>query len=465
MTTTPEDRRGTTAGLVVWLAVIAVAIVWPAVFPIPERSGVHAAPFYGSWRFHDLVALLPAVVAAGVTVWWWPVLCGRLADRSAVRPLAVASGLASVGWAALLAVSGGLERLWSPLESRHGYLEVGYELDAGTFLRTFVERVERYPIHVKGHPPGLPLVLRGMDSIGLGGAPWAAVLVAVVWAGGVAAVVTTVDVVGGRDLARRVSAPVAFLPGVVFAGTTFDALYTGLMAIALSALVVATYRNGRLADGLAVAAGATASFALHLSYGLAPLALIAVVVLVVRRHVRAAILATVGGLLVVAGFVAGGFWWLDGLNATRGFYAEGISRFRPYAYFVFAGNPAAFALAVGPAAAAGFGALAVRRGAPARSKAARSNAAGSNAAGSMAAGSMAASSKAVALLAVPALVAVAAADLTGLSNAEIERIWLPFMPWVAVAAGLVWHDRVARRWLAVTLSIAIVLQAALVTPW
>ena len=44
----------------------------------------------------------------------------------------------------------------------------------------------------------------------------------------------------------------------------------------------------------------------------------------------------------------------------------------------------------------------------------------------------------LALLAVPALVAVALADLSGLSKAEVERIWLPFAPWVLVlAAGLV----------------------------
>ena len=68
---------------------------------------------------------------------------------------------------------------------------------------------------------------------------------------------------------------------------------------------------------------------------------------------------------------------------------------------------------------------------------------------------------------MPALLAVLAADLSGLSKGEVERIWLPFMPWISVAViSLVrrW-PREAARWLAAQAGLTIVLQATIAWPW
>ena len=52
---------------------------------------------------------------------------------------------------------------------------------------------------------------------------------------------------------------------------------------------------------------------------------------------------------VAVGLAAlGGFWWFDGLAATREAYAESLARLRPYGYFLVA-NLVAAAVAVGPA--------------------------------------------------------------------------------------------------------------------
>jgi hypothetical protein len=51
---------------------------------------------------------------------------------------------------------------------------------------------------------------------------------------------------------------------------------------------------------------------------------------------------------------------------------------------------------------------------------------------------------AVAALSVAAGLAVLAADLFGLSKAEVERIWLPFAVWLASAAALL--PAPSRRW-------------------
>lgn len=431
------SRRGATLGVTLSALLVAAAVSGPRLRPLPERSGVDAPPFYGTWALHDVGRIVPAIVAAALLLWVWPTLTARLHGIG----LAATTGLASVAWAVLVAVSGGVDRLWSPFASRYGYLDVGTELDTGAFLRTFVDRLGRYPTHVKGHPPGLPLLLRTMDSIGLGGPRWAAVLVFLAWAAGIAAVVVAVREVGGDAVARRVSGAVAFLPGVVFAASSFDAFFTGAMAIAIALLVIAASRAGWRSDVSALVGGALAAGCLHLSYGLVPLGLVPLVAMVRARRIRPVLVAAVGAVGVFAAFVLSGFWWLDGLEATRGFYADGISQFRPYSYFVFLGNPAALALALGPVVAAGIGALVAHGPRPVRTEG-------------------------WGLLALAALTAVIAADLTGLSNAEVERIWLPFMPWIAVAAATVVGSRRAERWwLGSSLALGILLQVSLVTPW
>jgi hypothetical protein len=61
-------------------------------------------------------------------------------------------------------------------------------------------------------------------------------------------------------------------------------------------------------------------------------------------------------------------------------------------------------------------------------------------------------------------VALAVADLSGLSKAEVERIWLPFLPWVLLATAALPRAG-ARRWLAAQATLAVVLQLTMAWPW
>ena len=116
-------------------------------------------------------------------------------------------------------------------------------------------------------------------------------------------------------------------------------------------------------------------------------------------------------LVVAAVFAAAGFQWVDGLRATLPQYAHSVARLRPQNYFVY-GNLGAFALVLGPAAGAGLGRLRDRR---------------------------------AWLVVGSAMAAVLLADLSGLSKGEAERIWIPFVPWVLIAAGaLATRDTPAR---------------------
>ena len=127
----------------------------------------------------------------------------------------------------------------------------------------------------------------------------------------------------------------------------------------------------------------------------------------------------------MAAFTAAGFWWFTGFADVQVIYAASIATTRPYDYFVWA-DLAAVSFAVGPAVYAG-----VRRAA-ARPRALPA---------------------AAALLVLAALTAIAVANLTGLSKAEVERIWLPFAVWLVVPCALLpprpapgWPRRRCSRW-------------------
>jgi hypothetical protein len=62
---------------------------------------------------------------------------------------------------------------------------------------------------------------------------------------------------------------------------------------------------------------------------------------------------------------------------------------------------------------------------------------------------------------------VVLADLSGLSLAETERIWQPFMPLVLLAAGALVAGGAtrARGWLALQAVTTVVLVALLRSPW
>ncbi len=59
---------------------------------------------------------------------------------------------------------------------------------------------------------------------------------------------------------------------------------------------------------------------------------------------------------------------------------------------------------------------------------------------------------------------IAAADLSGMSKAEVERIWLPFIPWITLSLGLL-STRWMRAALAVQLVSALLVQHLLYTSW
>lgn len=445
----PAHRWAAWWGLGIWAVIVLIGVSWGSlVIRHDADQGILAAPFVGTWRLGvdgRLLRLLPAVALAALVVAAGPWAAARL--RWPLVP--VLAGATSSLAAFLLAASDGLAEVARPLATRFEYLAVLPEIsDPIEFLDTFVARAATYPIHVKGHPPGAPLAFWLLDAIGLGGAAWAAALV--IAGGGVAVAATLVAAwsVGGERTARAAAPFLVITPSILWVATSADGLFAGVIATGIALLVVATCRpDGGAADGLALAGGAVLGLALHLTYGAVPLLLLPLVVAVSRRRLRPLLVAAVGAAVVTGAFAAAGFWWFEGLALTRDFYWEGIASRRPWPYHLLAGNPALLTISVGPATAGGLGVLA------ARLRERRRSASDDRAIG-------------FALLPLAALAAVAIANASMLSKGEVERIWLPFIPWIALAAGGLARDRRwGRWWLVPPAVITVSLQAVLDSPW
>ncbi|MGH9154727.1 MAG: hypothetical protein ACRD1K_02480 [Acidimicrobiales bacterium] len=428
MTPTATETRSRVA-VAVWAALIGAAVVLGEGLSHDPEARVAAAPFVGMWRPAWGWRVAPALVLAVAAVAWAP----ALADRMAWRRLLAAAALGTVGWAVALNVVDGPGALTAPVATRYEYLsEVDSVGSPGAFLSGFVDHLPTYATHVKGHPPGMVLVLWGLDRAGLGG-PGSATALVLLGAGlaTVAALVALAEV-AGQAAARRAAPFVALAPAAVFVATASDALFAGVAGAGVALVVLATGRAGRRADVLAGAGGLVLGGALFLSYGAVLMLVVPVAVAVSRRRLRPLAVAAAGVAAVAAGFAGFGFWWPAGLAATRVIYHRGAAASRPYDYFLLA-NLAVFGVLVGPAVAAGLSHLGR-------------------------------ATRGVALLVGAALAAVVLADLSGLSRAEVERIWLPFVPWVALAgAALAAVSR--RRWLAAQMGSGVALQVLLRSPW
>ncbi|MBA2445384.1 MAG: hypothetical protein H0V49_08650 [Nocardioidaceae bacterium] len=194
-----------------------------------------------------------------------------------------------------------------------------------------------------------------------------------------------------------------------------------------------------------IAAGAILGYCVMLPYGLPLLGVLALAILFAARNYRPLPWALGAALLVVLGFAAAGFAWWEAFPVLRDRYWDGIAQRRPATYWLW-GNLAAFCFSAGPMAGVAT-AMAVRR---------------------LAGGGRAASpyrhERVVVLLSCAAILTVGIADFSLMSKAEVERIWLPFVPWLLVGCALL-PDRWQRTFLAWQVGFAVAVQHLIFTPW
>ena len=398
-----------------------------------NRSGVPiyagSAPLFATWGPHIGPGTPLALLLAGAVIGFGPGLAARLGWP---RLLTVGYA-ATVAWIISLAmVDGWNGGLATRLTAEAEYLpEVPGVTDIPAMLSGFADRIldfqpDSWNTHVSGHPPGALLVFVWLDRIGLGGGASAAILCVAVGALTAVALPVTLRALGDEAAARAVLPFVVLFPGAVWLGVSADAIFAGVTATGIALLAVGGRRGGASGGTAALAGGVLLGFGIFLSYGLVLIAPLALVTALLLRRWRPLLLAVLGAVAVVVAFALAGFWWYDGYQLVVRRYYQGIAEQRPYAYWVWA-NLASLVLATGPAVAP-----AVRRallGLWTGWKVWRHEAT---------------TLSAPVVLVLAAGLAVGVADLSGLSKAEVERIWLPFSVWLMAGTALL--PAAHRRW-------------------
>ncbi len=465
----PTGTRAAAWGLAVGLALILAAYLVPklAGWEVMTHGKVYpddVPPLHSRWSVELYgPGTLPALAIAAVGVW----KAGHWAATLRWRSLMLASYAGALGWMLALALVDGESGIARVLGNPYEYLMTAREIDdVPAMLGEFTARIpyaaeDNWVTHVAGHPPGALLFFVLLVALGLGGDLAAGLVVTAVAAATTLAVLDTLRTLGAEDLARRVAPLLVLAPAAVWMAVSADALFAataawGLAALARSAVAARDSRGSWAAWG--ALAGLLLGCCVMFSYGLPLLGPLALAVLAAaggRRAWLALPVAAAAASAVVLAYVPFGFELWSAYPVLRERYWDGTAAERPFAYWGW-GNLAALLLTAGPVLAAGLahaGALVRARGPRdlLRPGVARVGAATDQL-------------RVAVLLVGAAAAAIVVADLSRMSKAETERIWLPFVPWLLISAALL-PERWRRGGLALGVLLALTAQHLLYTSW
>ncbi|MEO5651569.1 MAG: hypothetical protein ABIN79_10275 [Marmoricola sp.] len=439
-------NRAPATGLAAAVLLATLGMAIPAIF----GWDVHVRwfpPLHAIWEPRLGAGTLPAVLIGALTLWQGT----ALADRLPWRTLLVTAYAAGVGWMFSLALVDGLDGVGTILDTDYEYLQTARATsNLPATIAEYISRISydglpdtiqgaNWPVHLAGHPPGALTFFVLLDRIGLGSGLAAGIVVTLIAASTAVAVLVTLRLLGAGDAARRAAPFLVIGPAAVWQSVSADAMFAAVAAWGIAALAAAAVHRK---IGWGLLAGLLLGYAVMLSYGLPLLGLLAVAVLVVARNWRPLPWAVLGALAVVGAYAALGFVWWEALPELRERYYAGVASNRPPAYWMW-GNFSALVFSAGPIAGAAVAVLGRR---------VRDLELGDR------------SVRAVRWLAGAGLAMMVSADLSQMSRAEVERIWLPFLPWLLVATSLLpssWR----RPALAVQVVVALAVQHLLDTGW
>ncbi|MFI1510857.1 hypothetical protein [Streptomyces sp. NPDC020597] len=442
--------RDLSAALAAALLVTTAAVIGAVLEHRYGNLHVSWPPLYGHWEPHVGPGTPAAIMVALAVIAYGPLLAARLPWRAL---LCTAWGTA-MAWTFSLALVDGWQRgIARRLTTKYEYLQVIDPVnrfrDIPAALRDFTQHIlihspDAWPAHVAGHPPAATLTFVLLDRIGLGGGAWAGVWCITVGATAAVAVLVTVRALSGEMLARRTAPFLVLAPAAVWMGTSADGYFAAVAAWAVAFLALAV--TGQRPRSAGLASGLLFGLTAYLSYGLTLFAVIAGGVLLLgSRRLRPLPYVLAGFVVVPAVFTIAGFNWWEAYHLLVTRYYQGAGGIRPYAYWVWA-NLACTVLVVGPATVAGLrraGAAPLRQ--QVRTCLRRPDA-----------------EPRLVLLVLAALLALLAADLSGMSKAETERIWLPFAMWLLPACAFLSRPR---AWLTAQATLALLLNHLLLTGW
>lgn len=449
-----SHRRDLVAASVGVALLTAASLVGWAIQRADGSLQVNWPPLLGTWDPRFGPGTPAALAVAVLIIAYGPGLATRLPWRAFL----LSTWAAALAWTFSLALIDGWHTgVAKRLTTKHEYLSVIDRFtDIGTTLRGFSEHIVigppgNWPAHVAGHPPGATLTFVWLDRIGLGGGSWAGVWCIVVGGSAVVAILVTLRALTDERLARRAAPFLALAPAAVWMGTSADGYFAGVAAWSLALLALAATRTVRFPAAAALGAGLLYGFTCYLSYGLTLMAVPGLGILILARTARPLPLVIVGALVTPVAFTLAGFNWWEAYQELVVRYYQGAGGVRPYWYWIW-GNLAATTLTVGLATVAGLGRVLTR--APRAVRDLRTAPADR---------SPESPALRLAVLVLVALLAILAADLSGMSKAETERIWLPFMLWLIPATALLPGRR--RGWLAGQALLALLVNHLVFTGW
>ncbi|HEY2636314.1 MAG TPA: hypothetical protein VGI54_02915, partial [Solirubrobacteraceae bacterium] len=412
----------------------------------------HFPPLHADWDPRVGPGTLPALALAALAACF----AVSAAESLSWRRLLAAAFVGGLAWMFALAFVDGPGGIGHILTTPYEYLRTAHRIDdVGRLLREYVSRIpysaapRNWTVHVAGHPPGALLFFVALVRLGLGSGFAAGAVVTLAAASTAVAVLTCVRALGGEGAARRAAPFLVFGPAAVWQAVSADAMFAAVAAWGLAALAVAAttgrgcrgLRGGLRSVAFAVVGGLLLGYAVMLSYGLPLLGLLVVAVLWLGGSWRPLPVAAFAAAAVVGVFAALGFSYPAALSALHERYWAGVAGRRPWTYWIW-GDLAALSCSAGPLLGAGLGSLVARgRGALRH-----------------------ASTRVAATLAGTAAISVLVADASQMSKAEVERIWLPFLPWLLLCCGLL-PERWRRRGLVLQLAVALLLEHLLATGW
>lgn len=388
--------------LLIWLVLTGLGLVltWVAVRS-GAALGTRSAPFIGSYRFALGFASLLAPAVAAV------VLLAAYRDRFDILPwprLQLAAWVGATLWALALASVDGAAGLTRSLEAPGNYLNdvprVGD--DPLAYVRAYTADPDGHSIAARGHPPAPILLLWALHRLGLSDRLALGVLVTALGALVTPLVLSAVRGVCGEVAARRYAPVLMLAPYAVWVAVSVDVVVAvlGAAMVAMGVRASAQNRTGWRAGLWALLCGVTLGVAALFSYAAPWLGLSVVCLYFARRRPFLNIATGLGALLPVLGAQLAGFVWTEGLQLARADYATRVEPNRS-ALVWSAISLVVLLLAAGPPLVRSLARLRNTPGWP---------------------------------FLVGAGGAVAFSVAFGLARGGAEAAWLPFFPWLTVAA-------------------------------
>ena len=417
-----------------WILLWLVTKRWGERLLLTYVMQLPAPPLTAFWERRLNSSFILMASAAALGAWLLPIVAVRLRWH-------VALGVAFVStfvFSCVFAINDGWFGFTDPVVERVAYRNAIDKVQSpGQFLNDFIDLVSKRDvgIHVQGHPPGMVLVTWALDKIGLGNGR---VLTFIVVLGGAAAVVGVLVALRcliDERIARQALPFVALSPACLWIASAPDAFFAGVVAWTIACVsfaVTSTSRRSLMWSGIA---GVLYFCCLMLSYGYALVALPILVICIWKRRWQPLLVVAATSSALILLLLTQGFWWFEGLATTKFIYYDTVASQRPYKYFLFA-NIAALSISFGPMTLVAFTWLRDRG----------------------------------LWVVVASFVAVVGiANLSGLSKAEVERIWLPFTLFLLAGGAAFWTGRRPLRTvqiaLAIQLSFAVWMQTYLRTFW